>query len=210
MVMKSLSGPFVLLTILGACSGGGGDDGIDADMVGSLTSRAAVADPVDPGDLPDEATMSGYFAMSVDNAVVEGPVLGDMDVTADFVTGDISGTASNLAAYESVGDCGPGASSCQLNMLQPLVGELAYTGTITGAEFDGNITGALTGDYQNGDTTSQFSADVDLIVDGDFRSDDEGLLGVATAAGIATITAPLDGFGLVNEVAALGGFVVAD
>lgn len=204
MLGKSASGPLVLFVVLSACSSSGGDGGQDVDfeLIDSLQSRASSALEAQPENLSGTATMSGYIGLSISGEA--GPVYGEMSMEANFGTGDVEATASDLGIYQDIGGC---MSDCELVLLQSLNGELTLQddGEIFNVTmFDGTLSGDL--------TSSTSSYEISIFADGGFLIDDEGLLASATLGGTGdeVIITPLVGAGPPQSVNATGLFIVAD
>ena len=207
-MFRSIPCTLLALVALSAC--GSTASGFDPDIAETLANRADLAPLAEPADLAGVATMAGFIAMEIDNPSVEGTVLGNMDVVADFDKTSISGTASDLGEYSSLAGCVIG-SDCSYNRLQSIEGELSLVGTISGANFDGStLTGQLTYTDQNSPSGNLLNADLNLsVTNSDFYADDEGLLASAVLSGTADISGTAPGAIVVtSDVDA--GFVVAE
>ena len=114
--------------------------------------------PTNPGDMPDNGTAT-YTGGMATAAYVETGIIGEMEMTADFDAGTVSGSASNVNLLVD------GNSDIESQML---TGSLDIDGTITGTSMEASMTGDLGGVIQGFSAT--FAADMDL--DGEFASSD--------------------------------------
>lgn len=204
----------VSVTALAACSTSNTESVVfdSADAL-ALSNRASAATDATEADLPSSATMSGYIVASIDDGEADEVFAGTMDVTADFETGDMSGTASDLASYELEGVCETIGDDCAATLLGEFDGELALDATITGVEFAGDLTGTVTNDFEDDlRGTLASSIDVDLEVDGAFGTDAGGLLAAANIEGSADQTLTDAEGAFVEEISydIDGAFLVAE
>lgn len=128
--------------------------------------------PTNPGEMPDNgtATYTGGMATAPD---VETGIIGEMEMTADFDAGTVSGNASNVNILVD------GNSDIESQML---TGTLDIDGTITSTSMEASMTGDLGGVIQGFSAT--FSADMDL--DGEFASSEPLGTGSDVMAGLIT------------------------
>ncbi len=135
---------------------------------GMLDIRATIEDVTDaatdtnPAAMPDNgtATYSGNFTTYRDASEwgTDANLVGDIDLTADFDAGTISGSASNINVLP---DPDPDAQSQLLN------GSLTVSnGLINNTGMAADLTGQLTGNFFDEATT----LDAELELEGDFYS----------------------------------------
>ncbi len=122
-----------------------------AEIQALNTAIEDLAVDTNPGDVPDNgtATYSGYMTTSAGN---DSNIVGDLNLTADFDAGTVSGTADNINLLLSPN---PDVNS------QSLAGSLNVSnGTITGTAIAADLTGNLSGVASGLNAT--LSADLDL------------------------------------------------
>ncbi|PVA07423.1 hypothetical protein [Thalassorhabdomicrobium marinisediminis] len=181
-------------TLLSGCLSSGSNDRVDLEKVESLVDRANEASVAAVEDLPSNASMTGYVALS---DYEDNEFIGDMSMNADFAGSTISGTASNFGQFKCDTEC---EDIDDLERVADLGGSLELTGGISGSEFDGSLGGDLTR-REGGETGT---ATLALDVEGDFLMDDAGLIADAGLEGSATFDDEPDGIDL------YGRFIVAE
>ena len=200
---------------LAACgSSGGGGDGLASDIslreIQNLALRAEGASLAQESDLNGTAIMSGVFLAEVDvntGNISENVIIGDMDVTANFNTGDVTGSATNLGLYDDNDSCET-LDGCVVTTTGTIDGALDLTATVSGSGFDGTLGGNVSGTLVEDDST--FSGSVDLDVTGAFGIDDDGLLAEALVDGTADLSVT-DSSGTSDETLGIdGAFLVAE
>ncbi len=194
---KSISGTLILLITLGACSGGGGDVSFE-DEADALVQRYSMASAPDPSELVDEATMSGFVGFGIDGPTDLDGMIGNMDMVANFGTGMINGTASEMRNA--------------MDMDQQYEGELALSGMITDDEFNGGLLiGVVTGTIDDGGVGSTFNANIVLGVDGQFRTDSNGFLAYGELFGDTDLEVVTGGApSIYNDLTTDGLFLVGE
>lgn len=194
MSIKCSSCTLVLLMVLAAC-GGGGSDGTFADEAEALTTRYSMASPPDPGELSGEATMSGFLGFAINSPTEINGMTGDLDVVANFETNTINGTGSALRDPEDLD--------------QMYEGELALEGVITDDTFSGSMIGVITGTSDDEGAISTFTANVVLgVLDGQFRTDNDGFLALADLSGETDLEIETGGAPSVFSDLATGGLLL--
>ncbi|MCF6443661.1 hypothetical protein [Nereida sp. MMG025] len=201
-----------MIVPLAACGGGSagsGDARVDAlaqgivetGWNGSVNDVANLVD-VDPATLPTTADLTGQVGVAVFNT--ETTVVGDVNATADFDNGALTGSVSNLAEFDDTNECDV-IQTCTVGLLQELTGTLDLDATISGTAFDGDISGTLGGSDADGGPAS---IQVDAVIangNGVFGTVDGDLTGIANVGGSVTITS---GFG--TETSAIGGVLIIE
>lgn len=208
---KNVPCTVLIMTALSACGGGTGP-GVDAEMIETLASRAeANPPPADPLELPAQATLSGFIAIEVDSEIIPGPIIGDMEMTADFgADAEITGVATNLGEYEETGDCDL-TSNCVYNLVQSLDGELVLAEgiVVNDTSFEAVLDGELVRNDATDPENAVYTANITMGMNGDFFMDSDGLLAIASddEGGFAIIDPQV---GDTQEVATDGAFIVAE
>jgi hypothetical protein len=155
----------------------------------SLLERQAEATEItDSADLSGTATMAGFVSAEItsnDVAIAERQVFaGNMSLVADFESGDLTGSTSNLGLYKLTEDEECAQAICDGEKLSDLDGDLTLTGNMNGAVFSGTMAGGVQGQYSDADLSGDYTADIDLKVnDGAFFEDADGLLATADLKG---------------------------
>ena len=198
------------------------DSSLDVAKGLSLYERVGLDDGTnaDLDTLPSSATMSGYVAAEISDGGDENRAfLGELNVEANFESGEITGTASNIGYYSYEGEC-PDVETCEGTQLSALDGDLTLAAEMadSGNTFTGgSLTGALSGDYReegfngsDGAFEGQMDTTLELNASGKFLRDREGLLlsGVLNGDVNGTLTNDDDTYEF-NE-AIDGVFVAAD
>ena len=164
--LTKISTGLLLCATLNAC-GSGGDDS-DLSFTQQQTSAGDFADQIedlaaiDPADLPTSGTVdyNGIFATSINTDEADEVVfLGDLALSADFVTDAVTGDLSNVNSSEG----------------------LEYDGTIAltdgainrGAAISETVTGAVVGDVV---TSAGNTVSFDTELSGDFLGEDSQYL----------------------------------
>lgn len=126
----------------------------DAQTKASLVSEALITDS---GDVPTsgEATYTGQLSGEV-NGDIYGAILGDLSLTADFQSGNVTGTVSRIGFKDWDGDED-----------QLLDGDLDFDGSIAASTLAGTASGRLGAVDENG---FRGSSNVVLGLDGEFRT----------------------------------------
>lgn len=145
---------------LSACSSPTPSPYTEADFEAAQAEAARIASsPLTAvADIPTTGTAdySGQLGAEV-NGDIYGAILGNLDVTANFATGDIDGTVSSIGFDDWDGDAD-----------QLLDGSLVVSGSITDSTLLAGATGSLGAVDEDGFSGS---STVMLYLDGDFHSD---------------------------------------
>lgn len=135
------------------------------DDAQGLTATTTAAMPT-----TGSATYTGN--MSTTSSTSDG-LIGDMVMDADFSSGDVTGTISNLNLLADSTDLGGDQGDVASQLLG---GQLTINGTITGASLDGtangDLTGVATGIPVLNSATVTFDTDLDIT--GNFLSSNPG------------------------------------
>lgn len=167
MFSKFLTATAVSVALTG-CGGGGSSSGggtpievepdiYEASRVAIVDNLLAVNDMNVALDLPatGSATYEGQFGMIL-SGDTNAAMIGDMEMTAAFASGNVTGTASDFVAVDEFGYYTP-------------AGSLDIDGSVIGATVSGNATGRLgIFDSRSGGDIAQVDFDLDL--DGVFRT----------------------------------------
>jgi hypothetical protein len=195
---------FGAMMSLSACLGSGSDDDYvtKADVEALATKAAAAVEPAEE-ELSGTATMTGVAILELgDTPLLAGdPVVGNMEVTADFEEGKITGAATNLAFYTVEGE-GEEATIGQVD--EYITGQLDLVGTISEDDFVGDLTGDLS--YSESQTvegvavTVDLSGDVTTTVDGSFLSNDGDLVAAADIEGSVVLSGSVTALGKTTDI----------
>jgi hypothetical protein len=212
------------------------DDAVDVDVIAaanSLLERTNFAYSVDTTDLTSKATMTGFITgpmmempggggLKVEEITFQESTsqafAGQMSLEADFDSGAVTGSTSNLGLYEYSDNCMKRSfTGCDATQLSALDGDLALNAHIDNTSNDGrggfigNLSGVVRGDYSDDYVTGTYTAAVDLRANGRFLQDSNGIMADAELSGSADyIYEGDDGSVYSGEVPIGGDFVVAD
>ncbi len=169
--------------VLTAC-GSGSVDG-DAAAIDKLNGFVELgeknlfsSEPIDEDDLPDTAEMSGYLASGSesDDSFI---VVGTAKATADFSSGDLTGSVADLTEFEIPDSCDGVISGCEVSPILDFDGTLDIDGEISGVGFDFEVNGLVSADVDG----SEIVADLTLEGDGVFGAVDGDLVATGIASG---------------------------
>jgi hypothetical protein len=177
-----------LATSLSGCLSDSDDVNIFSSANSLLERQASATEITDSADLSGTATMTGFVSAEItsnDVAIAERQVFaGNMSLVADFESGDLTGSTSNLGLYKLTEDEECVQAICDGEKLSDLAGDLTLTGTMDGASFSGTMAGGVQGQYSDADLSGDYTADIDLDVNnGAFFEDADGLLATAELNG---------------------------
>lgn len=212
MKLSLTSGLLCLPLVMGvaACSSGSDASG-EVAQIANLVDRSQAATAItDAEDLSGIATMTGVIA--VDTSAAEGGIVGDMSVVADFGAGSMTGEATNLVEVSVFASCltAPGCTFDGVEIEQELGGSLDLDADITDVNFEGTLTGTLTGTADTDVGVGGLEAIVDLDVNGGFSQDGSGLLADADLTGDTDLTITVDDQVFTETESVSGVFIVAE
>lgn len=148
--MKYLVCVLTAVTLLGACGGGGGSDGVPGSWSGLATQFIQLGEEVNDTDYTTVAQMRTDSSATYRGVAAygEGAVLSSAEMRANFSDASISGRLHNFQAHDGT----------------PITGEVAIRdGAITGAEYAAELAGGI--------SVSGRRYDVSGNVYGDFLGD---------------------------------------
>lgn len=184
----------VAASLLSACSSSNPSNQLE-DAIGFVaTLDAGEVQEVNVDDLPDNATMNGYLAVSnssmngdrVESSVTEdGTVyLGDATADFNFANNTLSGTASNFNEYQLSENCLEALEECTGEQTRALNGSLNIIGGIDDTSFYYDASGQLT---TQDDELGNLTANVYLGGEGQIGTLDDKLVAVGDGGGSADL-----------------------
>jgi hypothetical protein len=182
-----------LATSLSGCLSDSDDVNTIASANSLLERQAEATKITDSDDLSGIATMTGFVSAAITSnrvAIDERQVfVGNMSLVANFESGDLTGSTSNLGLYKLTEDEDCAQAICDGEKLSDLDGDLTLTGTMNGESFSGILSGAVEGQYSYEDLSGDYTAGIELDVnDGAFFEDADGLLATADLKGTVSYT----------------------